>query len=251
MNIALLEDDLDQALMITEWLNHSRHDCECFASGSEFIHAVKSQTYDVLLLDWILPDMNGIEVLHWARSHMEWCIPILFISKMDTEEDIVLALNEGADDYMIKPLRQRELVARVEALQRRSTIIDDLNDILTLDPYCFNRSQRQLNKNGEHIAMTHIEFDLAVFMFRNYGRVLSRSYILKHVWGKNIDIGTRTVDTHMSRIRKKMSIHSDNGWKLVPIYQHGYRLEKLTTNTTNARRQSETKESTAENLDLD
>jgi DNA-binding response OmpR family regulator len=77
--------------------------------------------------------------------------------------------------------------------------------------------------------MTHIEFDLAVFMFRNYGRILSRGYILEHVWGKNTEISTRTVDTHMSRIRKKLAICSENGWKLAPIYQHGYRLDKLTT----------------------
>lgn len=230
MNIALLEDDADQASVITEWLLHGGHECKCFASGSGFIQAVKSQTYDVLLLNWILPDMNGIDVLHWTRTYMEWRIPILFITQMDGEEDILQVLNDGADDFLTKPIKQMELLTRVKDLQRRSTVIENKRDILTLAPYCIDRSQRRINRNGEHIAMTHIEYDLAVFMFRNYNRILSRKYILEHVWGKNTELNTRTIDTHMSRIRKKMQICSKNGWKLVPIYQQGYRLEKIMTN---------------------
>ncbi|HFD11155.1 MAG TPA: response regulator transcription factor [Crenotrichaceae bacterium] len=229
MNIALLEDDQAQAVIIAEWLFQGGHVCNCFESGHAFTHAVKNNTYDLLLLDWIIPDLNGIDVLHWARENLEWRIPILFISQMDREEDIVQALHLGADDYMIKPVRHRELLARIEALTRRSTIADDSNTILSLAPYSIDRSQRVILKDGKNIPMTHIEFDLAVFMFRNYGRVLSRNYILKHVWGKNNEISTRTVDTHMSRIRKKLDICSENGWKLVPIYQHGYRLHRLST----------------------
>ncbi len=231
MNIALLEDDADQASVVIEWLLHGGHDCQCFASGSEFILAVKSQTYDVLLLNWVLPDMSGIDVLHWVRTHIEWRVPIMFITKMDGEEDILEALCEGADDFLTKPINQRELLARVKDLQRRSTVIENKRDILNLAPYCIDRSQRKINKNGEHITMTHIEYDLAVFMFRNYDRILSRKYILEHVWGKDTELNTRTIDTHMSRIRKKMQIYSKNGWKLVPIYQQGYRLEKIMTNT--------------------
>jgi DNA-binding response OmpR family regulator len=231
VNIALLEDDLDQALIITEWLFHGGHNCECYASGNEFIQAIKSHTYDILLLDWVLPDMNGIDVLNWARTHMEWRIPIMFITKMNDDEDILEALCKGADDFLTKPIKQKELLARVKVLKNRSTVINDNRDILNLDPYCIDRSHRQINRNGEQIAMTHIEYDLAVFMFCNYDRILSRKYILEHVWGKNTVLNTRTIDTHMSRIRKKMGIYAENGWKLVPIYQQGYRLEKTTTST--------------------
>ncbi len=229
MNIALLEDDQDQALIYAEWLFHGGHVCDIFKSGREFVQAVKKNTYDILLLDWIIPDLNGIDVLHWVRENMEWRIPVLFITIMDREENIVQALNDGADDYMTKPVRQLELLARIEALERRSTSLDDSQAIMTLNPYSIDRSQRKIQRDGEHITMTHIEFDLAVFMFRNYGRILSRGYILENVWGKNTEISTRTVDTHMSRIRKKLAICSENGWKLAPIYQHGYRLDKLTT----------------------
>jgi DNA-binding response OmpR family regulator len=229
VNIALLEDDPDQAVIIAEWLVLGGHHCDCFESGTQFTQSVKHNTYDVLLLDWLIPDMNGIDVLLWVREHMEWHIPVLFVTKMDREEDIVHALNQGADDYMTKPIRQMEMLARVEALRRRTTLDSGHQKMLALDPYCIDLNQRKILKHGEHITMTHIEFDLAVFMFRNSGRVLSRSYILEHVWGKNTKYNTRTIDTHMSRIRKKLAICSENGWNLVPIYQHGYRLEKLTT----------------------
>ncbi len=215
--------------MIAEWLFSSGHDCSIFESGHELTNAVKNKTYDLLLLDWIIPDLNGLDVLHWVREHIEWRIPILFITKMDREDDIVQALNDGADDYMTKPIRQKELLARIEALTRRTKSVNESQTILTLEPYSIDRSQRLIQRDGKTIAMTHIEFDLAVFMFRNYGRILSRDYILRHVWGKNNEISTRTVDTHMSRIRKKLDFCSENGWRLAPIYQHGYRLDKLFT----------------------
>lgn len=215
--------------MIAEWLFSSGHDCSIFESGHELTNAVKNKTYDLLLLDWIIPDLNGLDVLHWVREHIEWRIPILFITKMDREDDIVQALNDGADDYMTKPIRQKELLARIEALTRRTKSVNESQTILTLEPYSIDRGQRLIQRDGKTIAMTHIEFDLAVFMFRNYGRILSRDYILRHVWGKNNEISTRTVDTHMSRIRKKLDFCSENGWRLAPIYQHGYRLDKLFT----------------------
>ncbi|MCH9698936.1 MAG: response regulator transcription factor [Gammaproteobacteria bacterium] len=227
MNIALLEDDQDQAILIAEWLLQGGHICNCFQSGDDFTYALKNNTYDLLLIDWVVPDMSGIDALHWVREHIEWRIPILFITKMDREEDIVQALNEGADDYMSKPIRQKELIARIEALHRRATNDDQKGNLLEYKPYTINREQRCFQLNDSTISMTHIEFDLAVFMFRNQGRVLSREYILRNVWGKNSEISTRTVDTHMSRIRKKLHIGPDNGWKLTPVYQHGYRLDSV------------------------
>lgn len=227
MDIALLEDDRDQALLIKEWLFQVGHTCNSFEKGHEFTHAMKNNTYELLLIDWIIPDISGIDVLHWVREHMDWLIPVIFITIMDREEDIVQALNDGADDYMTKPIRQKELLARIEALARRSAIIDNKQTKLTLDPFSIDRNKRLIQKNGEKISLTHIEFDLAWFMFKNYGRILSRAYILKNVWGKGSEINTRTVDTHMSRIRKKLELYPESGWKLVPIYQHGYRLEKI------------------------
>ncbi len=227
MQIALLEDDPDQSVMMKEWLLHNDHQCACFDSGREFIKTVKWNTYDLLILDWLVPDMSGLEVLKWVRENLDWRIPVLFTTQMDSENDIVQGLNQGADDYMIKPIKHRELLARIDALGRRFLNTIDTDSILQVNPFLIDRNTRQIQKNNEIIHTTSIEFDLALFMFRNYGRVLSRGYILENVWGRNADVTTRTVDTHVSRIRKKLGITPENDWQLVPIYQHGYRLEKL------------------------
>lgn len=227
MQIALLEDDPDQSVMMKEWLLHNDHQCACFDSGREFIKTVKWNTYDILILDWLVPDMSGLEVLKWVRENLDWRIPVLFTTQMDSEDDIVHGLNQGADDYMIKPIKHRELLARIDALGRRFLNTTDSDSILQVNPFLIDRNTRQIQKNNEIIHTTSIEFDLALFMFRNYGRVLSRGYILENVWGRNADVTTRTVDTHVSRIRKKLGITPENDWQLVPVYQHGYRLEKL------------------------
>jgi two-component system, OmpR family, response regulator RegX3 len=227
MRIALLEDDPDQSVVVKEWLLHSGHQCDCYVSGHGFIRAVKRYTYDILILDWMIPDMSGIEVLLWVRENVSWRIPVIFTTQRDNEEDIVYGLSQGADDYMIKPIKHKELLARIDALGRRSlkTESPDLN--LQVEPFEINSGTRQILKNNKIIPTTAIEFDLTQFLFRNYGRVLSRDYILENVWGRNSEVTTRTVDTHVSRIRKKLGIASENQWQLSSVYQHGYRLEKL------------------------
>jgi two-component system, OmpR family, response regulator RegX3 len=119
------------------------------------------------------------------------------------------------------------LLARIEALGRRALKTEGAEANLQYDPFQINCSTRQIQVHNEIIPTTTIEFDLAQFLFRNYGRVLSRDYILENVWGRNPDVNTRTVDTHVSRIRRKLGIIPENKWHLVSVYQHGYRLEKL------------------------
>ncbi len=227
MNIAYLEDDADQADVIKEWLTAPGHKCDVYDSGRKFVQGVKRHTYDLLILDWLVPDMSGIEVLQWVRENIEWQIPVIFTTQMDREEDVVQVLSQGADDYMAKPVKRRELLARIEAVRRRSLSSETTHSIMEFDPYSIDCEHRLLEHDGEEISLTHIEFDLTVFMFRNHGRILSRSYILENVWGINADLNTRTVDTHVSRIRKKLSISPEFGWRLSPVYQHGYRLERL------------------------
>ncbi|MCH9698747.1 MAG: response regulator transcription factor [Gammaproteobacteria bacterium] len=227
MHLALLEDDPDQSAIMIEWLKHHGHQCDCFASGREFIKTVRRNTYDMLILDRLIPDMNGIEVLKWVRENMDWRIPVLITTQLDSEEDIVFGLNQGADDYMIKPIKNKELLARIDALGRRLLNQEESDSVIHADPFIIERKTRNIKRHDELIPTTNIEYDLALFMFQNYGRVLSRGYILENVWGRKADITTRTVDTHVSRIRKKLGIVPENNWQLVPIYQHGYRLEKL------------------------
>ena len=228
MHIAILEDDPDQSALLCLWLEEDGHRCSVFSSGKEIAKAVVRDSYDALILDWLVPDMDGLEVLGWVRENLEWKIPILFITQRDAEEDVVQALQSGADDYMAKPVKRGEMLARIHSIIRRaSPVIDESSDVLEFPPYSLSKTARTVKLRDEIIEVTQKEYELTLFMFKNAGRVLSRGYILEAVWGRSADVNTRTVDTHVSRLRRKLSIAVENGWRLSSIYQHGYRLEKI------------------------
>ncbi len=226
MRIALLEDEPAQAEMIQMCLGAAAHDTHHFTTGKAFLQSVMSDTYDLLIMDWNVPDTNGPEVLKQIRERLDWHIPVLFVTSRVSEDDIVYALEQGADDYMTKPVKQKEVIARINALERRSSVKNHKESILELAPYSFNISNREIKKDGQVIELTQKEFDVALLLFNNQGRLLSRKYLLERVWGQTADLNTRTVDTHISKIRTKLGINPAEGWRLSSVYQHGYRLEK-------------------------
>jgi len=227
MRIGILEDNRDQAEMMQTWLREAQHDCYAYGTGEKFRQALRSETFDALAIDWNLPDTTGLEVLDWVRMNVDWHIPVIFITSRDGEDDIVQALGRGADDYMIKPVRRNETLARLRALERRSAQDMEVEMVYEYPPYRVEMQERNITLDGELITLRNMEFELAFLLFRNAGRLLSRSYILENVWGTRGDINTRTVDTHISRLRNKLSIRPERGWKLSAVYNHGYRLEKV------------------------
>ncbi|MCH9671495.1 MAG: response regulator transcription factor [Gammaproteobacteria bacterium] len=227
MRIALLEDDPAQAELMIGWLGNAGHDCHHFTTGGDFLKAVAHDSFDLAVLDWGLPDMQGDEVLTSVRDRLDWRIPVLFVTSRDQEEDVVHALELGADDYMSKPVRRGEALARVNALLRRSMPTDPAERVHEFAPYTFDTQSHAATVDGEPVDLTQREFELAVFLFKNVGRLVSRGHILETVWGTRPDLNTRTVDTHISRIRTKLGLSPAAGWRLSSVYQHGYRLEQL------------------------
>lgn len=226
MKIALLEDEVEQAQNLSDLLTQNQHSCDCFHTGKSFLYAVLHSSYDLLILDWQLPDMEGTEVLKQIRAELNWRVPVLFLTQRDSEADIITALDAGADDYLVKPARPGELTARVHALGRRTSGETEVQEALVVGPYSIDLSRRTIVHQGEEVTLTDKDFDLAVFMFQNIGRLLSRNFLLERVWGISSDINTRTVDTHVSRLRRKLDIKAENGFRIKTIYQHGYRLER-------------------------
>ena len=227
VRIAILEDDKDQSDLISLWLEEAGHSSQAFASGAAFRQRTQEVDFDLFILDWELPDTSGIEILDWVRRQMVWLTPVLFVTVRDEEEDIVQALETGADDYMSKPLKHKELVARINALGRRLEAGTPHHDVLTYGDYTIDFGHRRITRLGQEIRVTGTEFELAAFLFRNTNHVLSRTDILENVWQRGPEFNTRTVDTHISRIRKKLQLEPDNGWRLTSVYRYGYRLEQL------------------------
>jgi DNA-binding response OmpR family regulator len=227
MRIALLEDDPSQSDLVRFWLAGAGHVCHSFDRSREFMRTLARDSFDILVFDWELPDVNGDEVLAWVRANGHDTVPVLFTTARDTEEDIVAALKAGADDYLVKPLRKHELLARIDALVRRAGLVAAPGSVLKVAEFTIDVDRRVITRNDAPIDLTQKDFDLATFLFRNIGNLVSRGHILESVWGRSPDLNTRTVDTHVSRLRTKLGLLPENGWRLSAIYQHGYRLERL------------------------
>ncbi len=232
MKVALLEDDLTLAESLCGLLTKNGHQCLWSETGREFMYQVTHESFDLLIMDWQLPDADGIELLKQLRSQLTWRVPILFLTQRDTEVDIITALNAGADDYMVKPARPGELLARIQALVRRTQPDPPQEEEQHYGPFTINKKKRTITLHGEPLALTDKDFDLTVFMFENRGRLLSRKYLLERIWGVSSEINTRTVDTHVSRLRRKLGVKPENGFRIKTIYQHGYRLEEVDDSTS-------------------
>lgn len=226
MRLAILEDDTLQSEKLAEWLGHAGHDVHAFSQPRDFIRVAGRESFDLCLIDWMLPEMTGTEVLHWLREDRANDTPVIFITARDAEEDIVTALGAGADDYLVKPLRRFELLSRIDAVLRRARPLAGDN-IVDVAPYRFDVPAKRATIDGEPVELTDKEFDLAVFLFKNLGRLLSRGHMLEAVWGRNPNLATRTVDTHISRVRSKLGLRPESGFRLTPTYNYGYRLEQI------------------------
>lgn len=228
MRIALLEDDPCQTDLVKMWLQEAGHTCHAFSRSKEFMRVLARDSFDLLLIDWELPDVNGDIVLEWVRLNVRDNVPVLFATARDREDDIVRVLRAGADDYLVKPLRKAETLARIEALGRRAKPQGNKTESMIVGNFEIDLEHRVIKRGGAPVELTQKDFDLAVFMFRNVGNLVSRGHILETVWGRNPDLNTRTVDTHISRLRFKLGLNAENGWRLTAVYQHGYRLEAVT-----------------------
>ena len=227
MRIAVLDNDRSQADLICQVLTSAGHTCQTYDSGKDMLANLRKDSFDMLILDWQVSDLPGAEVLRRAKEKMSATTPMMFITNSSAEDDIVAGIGAGADDYMIKPLRRGELVARVQALLRRAYPTQNGAEQLQFGPYIFETRPGRLLMDGAVIDVTHKEFYLALLFFRNIGRPLSRAYIHEAVWIRETAVPSRTMDTHVSRVRNKLQLRPENGFRLVPVYSYGYRLEKL------------------------
>lgn len=228
MRVAILEDDPDQSELIKLWLTHAEHTVDCCADATSFLRAVRRDSFDLYVLDWVLPDLSGIEVLKKLRKEMGDYTSAIIVTAKDEEQSIVRGLEAGADDYLVKPVRRAELVARVSAVLRRAAGNKPEEEDLDVAPYSVSFTNKTVSLNGDKLSLTNREFELALFFFRNTGKMMSRNHLLEAIWGiENKSVSTRTVDTHVSRLRKKLKLGEENGWILSAVYQHGYRIERV------------------------
>ncbi|MCF6288962.1 MAG: response regulator transcription factor [Proteobacteria bacterium] len=229
MKIFILEDDADQSDLYTYWLE-DEHECKVFNKARELIKFIAGDIPDLLLIDWNLPIVDGLDVLHWLKGSRFVGLPVIFLTSRNAEKDMVRALTDGADDYVIKPVTEAVLKARINAVSRRLPA-KQKNKQAQSDskPYQFNNKTNSISFKNSTVTLTNKEFELALYFFNNEGVIIARDLLLEAIWLKSSSINTRTVDTHISRLRKKLRLDGSNGWKLVSIYHQGYKLINLTS----------------------
>ena len=215
VKILIAEDEEPIANLIRMNLKKAGYACECAYDGQKAADRMEEGHYDLLLLDIMLPKINGYELMEYAKSIQ---LPVIFITAMDSTENKVKGLKMGAEDYLAKPFEIVELLARVEAVLRRCNKIGRMLHILDVD---IDLSSRTVMQDNQQILLTLKEYELLLFFARNPNIALYREVIYEQVWEKEYTGDSRTVDLHVQRLKKKL------GWDkhICAVYKIGYRLE--------------------------
>jgi DNA-binding response OmpR family regulator len=215
INILIVEDEPAIANLIDLALNDEGYRCTCAYDGKQGADFVEQESYDLILLDIMLPEIDGYELLEYIKPTGT---PVIFITAKGTLDDRIKGLRIGADDYLVKPFQVGELSARVEAVLRR---YDKSGRQLSIGDVFINTESRQVTKNGQFVDLTVKEFDLLVELARNKNVALYRDKLYERVWGEPFLGETRTLDSHIQRLRRKL----DWDERIKTVFRIGYRLE--------------------------
>ncbi|MBS1990666.1 MAG: response regulator transcription factor [Cyanobacteria bacterium SZAS LIN-2] len=199
--ILIIDDDESLCGMVKDWLEHDNHIVECVHCGAHAMEQLKLYPYDVILLDWDLPDTSGVELLNKFRS-TGGVTPIIFLTGHTSSDDKEKGLDCGADDYVTKPFDTKELAARIRALLRRPQ--QYVEPVMQVGDVTVNRSKHLVLKNGVEVKLFRREFALLDFLLRNPDRVFSAEELLDHVWNSEAGVSSETVRTSVARVRKQL-----------------------------------------------
>jgi two-component system, OmpR family, alkaline phosphatase synthesis response regulator PhoP len=221
--ILVVEDDPDIAELVARYLNKAGYATEIVASGRDALRSISSRPPDLLVLDLMLPHVDGLEICRAVRAGEKTAaVPIIMLTARGEESDRIVGLEIGADDYLSKPFSPGELVARVRALFRRVQRTEPSSDgLIRYGSLVLDADRHTVAENGANVTLTAKEFLLLKYLLEHRGRVLSRDLLLTDVWGYRYTGGTRTVDVHVRRLREKLPLFADS---LVTVKQFGYRL---------------------------
>lgn len=207
-NILVVEDDRDIREMVCQSLAQNDFQTIGCADVKQARQSIKKHNPDCLVIDWMLPDGSGVELIRWLRRKQQYRhTPVLMLTARAQESDMITGLDSGADDYLTKPMSLRELNARVKALLRRPSAYQEELDRLQAGPVLLNLQTHEVFVNETPVNLTKTEFKLLKLLVENPKKVFSREQILDAVWGLNAYLGDRTVDVHVLRLRKLLKPH--------------------------------------------
>lgn len=222
--VMVVDDDQDLAEMLSIVLNGAGIDVDLVARGDEVLEVFRNNPPDLVLLDVMLPGINGIEVCKLIRA--ESMVPIVMLTAKGDTQDVVLGLEAGADDYMVKPFRHpSELIARIKTRLRRTN--SDIAGLLAISDLSIDVQAHHVIRGNKVISLTRLEFDLLVALAKEPGRVFTRDALLSEVWGYRHSTDTRLVNVHVQRLRSKIEHDPENPEIVVTVRGVGYKAGAL------------------------
>ena len=225
MRILIVEDEQNVASFLERGLQEAGHTAVVASTGERGLSLLREDSFDALILDLILPGMDGIEVCQTVRTEFGYDIIILMLTALSSTENVVSGLKKGADDYLVKPFKFVELLARLEALKRRTIVENISSEVYTLGGLEVDNYRRVVKRFGQPIRLTAREYELLLFLIKNEGRIVSRETILAEVWDMDWEVSTNVVDVYINYLRNKV----DKGYdpKLIKtVIGMGYVLTK-------------------------
>lgn len=219
--VLVIDDDVNICEMINIYLQSSGFDTKLINNGKMAKEEFLNYKPDIILLDIMLPEIDGLDLLKWIRR--EGRVPVIMLTAKGDTFDKVLALELGADDYVVKPFEPKELIARIKAVMRRYTSDVDKQEVLHFNQIIIDASSYSVQYKGKDIKMPPKEFELLYFLASNKNKVFTREQLLCEVWGYDYPGDSRTVDVHVKRIREK--IVGGDDWSLETVWGVGYKFE--------------------------
>lgn len=227
IKILIIEDEVSFSEALSFLLEKEGYSTRIAETGKEGLEAFKSENFDLILLDLMIPEISGIDVCRTIRATSQ--VPIIMLTAKDSEIDKVVGLELGADDYVTKPYSSRELAARIKAVLRRGSLDEaignDSSAIHEIAGIKMDIERHQVSVKGENISLPLKEFELLEFLLRNAGRVLTRGQLIDRVWGGDYYGDTKTLDVHIKRLRSKIESDPANPVLIQTIRGLGYKFE--------------------------
>ncbi len=222
--VAIIEDDTDLARLVASWLNSYGYESTLFVSAELFLDALQKNHFDLLLVDWLLPGLNGLELVQ-ILSKKEMTTPIIFITGKDQDDDLATALHGGADDFISKPISRTILIARIHAVMRRRGLLNP--EVNLVNPIQFDSNNHELIYAQQRLHLTTLEFQLIRLLTQSSTVIISRKELADSLWKDEAKAEEgRALDLLISRLRKKLNTLSPSPGKLVNRYGQGYTFER-------------------------
>jgi DNA-binding response OmpR family regulator len=215
-------DVVDYLKQIVEDLGYTAVGC---TDSNVFTEILSRDVFDLVILDWNIRTGDDTSLLEWMNKSLSTRPPVIMMANRSAKRDITEALNAGADDYITKPESRNVIAARINALLRGNAAGGAFDTEVTYGAYKMNRLEQSVTIHGQTVILTAKEFELAEMFFKNTDRTLSRHYIMQTIWRTTASLATRTLDMHISRVRAKLALRPENGFRISTVFGYGYRLE--------------------------